>query len=238
MRVIHLIIALFVFITCIKAFGLAAGGGTGPAVGIITVLLFGFLSWYSLLSYGRAANAVLDPHSGQESLAAVWAEAVPNGKATTYIPNYGCALLTFGCLLFYSAFIGDLFGALAVGLLPKSVPAILKTRSTVLVILHAIPILPLCLLKDLSALKYSSMTGLAGIFYTVYFVFKRLKDGSYSKGGKFFDLMKVTPHLQPAAQTTFPATGQGFLKDIPLFHVGKGIITLMNMCCVAFAWYV
>jgi len=213
------------------AFGLAADGGTGPVVGVATVLFFGFLSWYSLLSYGRAADAVLDPHSGQESLASVWSEAV--SPKTTYIPNYGCALLTLGCLLFYSAFIGDLFGALASGLLPSWVPNIFRKRSTVLLCLHALPILPLCLLKDLSALFYSSMLGLAGIFYTVYFVAQRMIDGSYAAGGKYFELMKATPHLQPAAQKAF--AGTKYLKDIPPFHVGKGMITLMNMCCVAFA---
>ena len=193
------------------------------------------MSWYSLLSYGRAADAVLDPDGHQDSLASVWAEAVPNGKQTTYIPNYGCALLTFGCLLFYSAFIGDLFGSLASGLLPAAVPNIFKKRSSVLLLLHLVPILPLCLLKDLSALKYSSLTGLMGIFYTIYFVWKRWVEKSYEVGGNFFVLMKATPHLQPKELAHFSA-GNSFLTDIPLWHVGKGIITLMNMCCVAFAW--
>lgn len=87
--------------------------------------------------------------------------------------------------------------------------------------LHAVPILPLCLLKDLSALKYSSMTGLAGIVYTCFFVGKRLFDKSYSPGGKFFDFM--SSHLQPAAQASFPSKGGNFLRDIPFFYAGNGI---------------
>lgn len=211
------------------AFGIAAGGGTGPLTAVITLLIFGALSWYSLISFGRAADVVLkDSH--EESLSSVWVKVVPGGEKTSYIPDLFCALLTSGCCLFYSAFIGDLFGALASNL---PLPEAMKTRSAVLLFLHAIPILPLCLLKDLSALQYSSLLGLGGIVYTVLFAGKRLLDKSYSPGGQFFDLMPS--HLQPAAQISFPSKGGNFLFDMPLFHAGSGILTLMNMCCVAFA---
>lgn len=169
-----------------------------------------------------------------ESLSAVWERTLPNGKLTTYIPDLGCVLLTVGCLLFYSAFIGDLFGSLVSGI--SFLPDILRKRWSVLLLLHAVPILPLCLKKDLSALKYSSMTGLVGIFYTIYFVGKRLLDGSYAAGGKFHALMPSK--LQPAAMPGFVHAKDsllGYVADIPPFHAGKGILTLMNMCCVAYA---
>jgi sodium-coupled neutral amino acid transporter 11 len=103
-------------------------------------------------------------------------------------------------------------------------------------LLHVVPILPLCLKKDLSALKYSSMTGLAGIIYTIFFVGKRLVDGSYAAGGKFFSLMPA--RFQPAAQAGFPHRKGGvlgYVGDLPPFHAGKGLLILMNMCCVAYA---
>jgi sodium-coupled neutral amino acid transporter 11 len=107
----------------------------------------------------------------------------------------------------------------------------------VLLLLHAFPILPLCLKKDLSALRYSSMTGLLGILYTIFFVGKRLVDRSYIQGGNFFKLMPS--RLQPAPQSGFPhQLGSdlfGYLADIPMFHAGKGLLVLMNMCCVAYA---
>ena len=103
------------------AFGIAAGGGTGALTATMTLLIFGALSWYSLLSWGRAADVVLKG-SHEESLSAVWGKVIPNGDATSYVPDALCALLTIGCLLFYSAFIGDLFGALASGLpLPNAI---------------------------------------------------------------------------------------------------------------------
>lgn len=169
-----------------------------------------------------------------ESLSAVWERTLPNGKQTTYIPDLGCVCLTVGCLLFYSAFIGDLFGSLVSGM--TFLPDILRKRWSVLLLLHAAPILPLCLKKDLSALKYSSMTGLAGIFYTIFFVGKRLVDGSYAAGGKFHHLMPSK--FQPAAMPGFPHNKGallGYVADLPPFHSAKGLLTLMNMCCVSFA---
>lgn len=222
------------------AYGMGAAGGTGPVLATVILFTFAFLSWYSLVSFARAADIVLvsaGEHDAGESLSAVWARTVPNGHLTQYIPDLGCFLLTVGCLLFYSAFIGDLFGSLAAGLLPKGIPGFLRKRWTVILALHAAPVLPLCLKKDLSALKYSSMTGLAGIFYTVFFVGKRLVDGSYAEGGKFFDLMPTK--FQPAEQAAFPSSGSGLLgyvADLPAFFGGKGLLILMNMCCVAFAW--
>ena len=227
------------------AYGIAAGGGTGPVLATAILLVFGFLSWYSLVSFARAADVTMGEGENEgESISAVWTKTLSNGQKTAWIPDVGCAFLTIGCCLFYSAFVGDLFGALSQGLLPNSVPDIFKKRSVVLLILHAVPILPLCLLRDLSALKYSSMVGLAGIVYSTFFVGKRMVDGTYSAGGEFHATMPA--YLQPAAQLNFPAKmveSEGvvarvgnYLLDIPPFFAGKGILTLMNMCCVAFAW--
>jgi sodium-coupled neutral amino acid transporter 11 len=225
------------------AFGMAAAGGTGPVLATVILLAFGALSWYSLVSFARAADAVLVKSGGGgtheaeagESLSAVWSRTLPNGEATAYIPDVGCVLLTVGCLLFYSAFIGDLFGSLVSGL--KGLPPILRKRWSVLLLLHAVPILPLCLKKDLSALKYSSMTGLVGIFYTIFFVGKRLVDGSYAEGGKFFSLMPSRFH--PAAQAAFSHNKGGgllgYVSDLPPMFAGRGLLVLMNMCCVAYA---
>lgn len=61
------------------------------------------------------------------------------------------ALMCFGCCIFYSAFIGDLFGALAAS--ASFVPGALKKRAVDLVMLSLCPLLPLCLMKNLSALQ-------------------------------------------------------------------------------------
>lgn len=61
------------------------------------------------------------------------------------------ALMTFGCCIFYMAFAGDLFSALAGTV--SSLPEVLKKRAVDLVILGLCPLLPLCLMKNLSALQ-------------------------------------------------------------------------------------
>lgn len=63
------------------------------------------------------------------------------------------ALMTFGCCIFYMAFAGDLFSALAGTV--SSLPEALKKRTVDLVILGLCPLLPLCLMKNLSALQVS-----------------------------------------------------------------------------------
>lgn len=215
---------------------MSAAGGTGAALATIILFVFGFLSWYSLVTWARAADVVLvkaKAENAGESLSAVWERVLPNGKLTTYIPDLGCVALTIGCLLFYSAFIGDIFGSLVSGL--TGLPDILRTRWFVLLLLHAFPILPLCLKKDLSSLKYSSMTGLVGIFYTIFFVGKRLTDGTYAEGGEFFDLMPSK--FQPAGLAGFPQKGGllGYVGDMPPFHYGKGLLVLSTMGCVSYA---
>jgi amino acid permease len=217
---------------------MAAAGSTGPVLSVLILIVFGALSWYSLVSFARAAQAVLvetgDEHTAGESLSAVWSRTLPNGHLTSYIPDIGCVCLTLGCLLFYSAFIGDLFGALVSGI--PGIPPLLKKRWTVLLILHAMPMLPLCLKRDLSALQISSMTGLVGILYTIFFVGKRMLDGSYAPGGHFYKMMPAK--FQPAPFANFAHKGSkafGYLADIPPFHAGKGLLVLMNMSCVAYA---
>mmetsp|Transcript_14678 Transcript_14678/g.20953 ORF Transcript_14678/g.20953 Transcript_14678/m.20953 type:complete len:546 (-) Transcript_14678:167-1804(-) len=235
------------------AYGIAAGGGTGPVLASLILIIFGFLSWYSLISFARAAQVIIcekksnkssssTSEEGEgESISAVWRKTVPNGDVTSWIPDAGCALLTLGCLLFYSAFIGDLFSSLSKGLLSSSttstLSSLLQKRYVSLLVLHLVPVLPLCLLRDLSALKYSSAIGLAGIIYSTLFVGRRMMDGTYAEGGNFHASM--AQHLRPAIQPTFPGDTASkigsYLFHIPSLHAGKGLLTLMNMCCVAFA---
>ena len=129
------------------AFGMAAAGGTGPVLATMILVVFGMLSWYSLVSFARAAemsivqtlpdikttkrntktNTPMTTASvAGESLSAVWERCIPNGQFTKYIPDLGCVCLTLGCLLFYSAFIGDIFSSLLSGI--SYIPSIFQKR--------------------------------------------------------------------------------------------------------------
>lgn len=46
---------------------------------------------------------------------------------------------------------------------------------------------PLCFLKSLSALSFTSLAGVAGVLFSVGVMGVRFFDGSYLAGGKFMD---------------------------------------------------
>jgi amino acid permease len=126
--------------------------------------------------------------------------------------------MCFGGCVFYSAFAGDIFAALASA---AKLPGLLQKRWLILAIMHAGVLLPLCLLETLSALQYTSFAGVVGILYTVVFVIKRMLDQTYTSTGLFGAQM--------------PAHLQTNLSPYPtLFHISSGSLVLANMACVAF----
>jgi Transmembrane amino acid transporter protein len=173
------------------AFGMAAAGGTGVLAAPALLAVFGATSAYTLISLGRASE-----RTGQYSFSGLWANLI--GRDTAWIIEVAFAVMTFGCCVFYSAFIGDLFASLANTV--SWVPALLQRRAVTLTALSVFPLLPLCLMKNLSALQPTSFGGLVSILYTVWFVVKRAVDGSYAVGGQFFDAIDtkvcavLTPH--------------------------------------------
>jgi sodium-coupled neutral amino acid transporter 11 len=86
---------------------------------------------------------------------------------------------TFLACLSYSIVIADTFTAIlgSVGLA--------VTRNATLLGASAGVLLPLCLLKDLSALAFTSVIGTGGMVYTMLFMILRLLDKSYGAGGRF-----------------------------------------------------
>jgi len=182
----------------------AHGGPNGLATSAVTLCGFAGLGLYGLISIGRAAEERGRAGMG-DSLSGVWDDVMTHNTKNEGERNMGsvmvdfcCFGLTVGCCLFYSAFIGDLFGKLLSGFIPRSFPKILSKRAAILVMVSLSPILPLCLLEDLEALKTSSMVGLCGILYTILFIAKRFFDKSYSSGGKFYGLMQEVRHLNDA----------------------------------------
>lgn len=196
------------------AYGMASEGSTGlvPALGLL--LTFGSLSCYTLFSIARACQS-----TGNYSFRGVWSRTL--SRESAWIIDVGITFLCFGCCIFYAAFIGDIFAALAQAV---DAPALLQKRWVCLVGLHLFPLLPLCLMKDLSALQYSSFVGVVGILYTTFAVVFRSLDGSYAPGGRFYSLID-------AAYRPLPAKVSGMGK---FFRLGPGAISLMNMACVAF----
>ena len=140
------------------------------------------------------------------------------GKDTKWIVSASLFALCFGCCVFYSAFIGDIFSTLASSL---PIGDVLKERTNILILLTAGVITPLCLLEDLSALEPTALLGVVGIFYTVFFTVLRAFDGSYDVGSKWLgDIGAEKAHL----------VGTSRLWNFD----GTGALVLINLLCVSF----
>lgn len=197
------------------AYGLSQGGPSGliPSLGL--VLTFGAASLYTMTIYAKLAD-----EKSAKSIGGIWSRVMD--PQYRWLVDLSILTLTIGCCVFYSAFIGDILGAVVSGF---GVGGLSGKRSFVLSTISAVVLLPLCLLEDLSALKYTSVAGVLGILYTVAFHILRLVDGTYAEGSP--TLATISEKLRPK----FPAsTGRAF----NLWTVNSGTLVLANMLCVGF----
>ena len=197
------------------AMPLAYGFSRGPS-GIVPSLAmlvgFGSCSASTMIMYARLATSTKSKTIGE-----LWGKII--SRRTEWIVDLSIFSLCFGCCVFYSAFIGDIFGALASVL---SIGGVAVKRWMVLTGITSFVLLPLCMLEDLSALQFSSLVGFAGILYTALFQVWRLSDGSYRTGGKMLPFVeeKMLPHWPE--------------QKFSLWHVNTGTLVLANMLCLAF----
>lgn len=196
------------------AYGLASGGPTGLVPATLLLLLFGFMSGYTMTSYADMAEKL-----NVNSVSEIWSNLVSQGsKVYTDIAIF---CLCFGCCVFYSAFMGDIFAYLSSAL---GVQGLLSKRWIILAIITSLVLTPLSLLDDLSSLAFSSKLGVVFILLTLFVHVKRNFDGTYAVGGKFYELLK--PNQLP----TWPMNEPRF----NLFNIQPGILILVNMLCVAY----
>lgn len=194
------------------AYGFAQGGPTGlfPAIGL--VLLFGTASGYSMSLLAKLAN-----ETNSENIGGVWQSLI--GPDTQWIVDASIFSLCFGCCIFYSAFVGDIFSALSSIVFKQG---LFSKRWFILSAITVGLLLPLCLLEDLSALQFTSLVGVAGILYTTSFHIYRYLLGTYSAGAPMLE------HLSEKLIPRWPSP-----KFVP-FRTNGGSLVLMNMLCVAF----
>jgi amino acid permease len=147
----------------------------------------------------------------------LWSKLI-NPK-TRWIAELSVFSLCFGCCIFYSAFIGDIFGALCSSM---GFTGIFAKRWVSLAVLSAGVLFPLCMLEDISALQFSSLLGVVGILYTVAFHVKRMFDNTYAPGSDILQTIATKLHPKwPSPKYT-------------LWSANKGTLVLINMLCVAF----
>ncbi|EWM22597.1 Amino acid transporter, transmembrane [Nannochloropsis gaditana] len=165
--------------------GLAAGAGTGYIPAYLLLAFSAVSSAYTFVLVGRSVEA-----TRSRSFKEAWSRTV--GPAHAWVVDYAITALAFAVCIVYACFVGDTFTSLLKG---AGLPAWLSSREASILAVTITVLFPLTLLKDLSALQYSSYVGIAAVIYTVLFMAWRFWDGSYAKGGAFF--AAIAPELRP-----------------------------------------
>eukprot|EP00903_Cladosiphon_okamuranus_P009008 g8617.t1 len=177
-----------------------------PTVAMIVAL--GGMSGYCFSLIGRVCAA-----TGASSYGDAWGRTI--GAKTSWLPTGSCTAKTFFACMAYSIIIGDVFADV---LTAFGAPGILAARTNILCLVSTGVLLPLCLLKDLSALSYTSILGVLGTVYTAVVMGIRFFDKSYVEGGRFF------AGLAEDAKPVFSGTGA----------MNSGALILVSMLSTAF----
>lgn len=160
---------------------LAAGKATGvsgwiPSIAICCSLAYASSSTFILI--GKACEI-----TGEKSFKGLWSKAF--GESTAYIVDSIVFIQCFLSSTIYVGLLGDIFSALLKGR-ASAAPSIFgvsaTSRAGVIVLIAASVLFPLNLIKDLSALAFTSILGLCAVMYTVMFMVYRALDGSYNTG--------------------------------------------------------
>jgi len=154
--------------------GMASGSGWIPAIMICVGL--GTLSAHSFSIIGEACEM-----TGEETFKGLWSKTI--GDSTTYLVDAMIALMCLACCVIYSGILGDVFTPLLDGM---GFPDQFNSRTSNILAITTAVLFPLSLIKDLSALAFTSILGFSAIMYTVIFIVIRALDGSYTVGtGRF-----------------------------------------------------
>jgi len=195
------------------AYGIAQGGPTGIIPAVLLVAIFGSMSAYTMTVFAKLAE-----ETKSNSISEVWGKLI--SEKSRWIADVAVFSLCFGCCVFYSAFMGDIFGALSSA---AGITGVLAKRWIVLGAISLLGLLPLCLLEDISSLQFSSVLGVVGIMFTFLFHAIRVTDKTYTPGSGLFSNM-----LSAKMQPKWPS------PKYSLWNVNKGTLILVNMLCVAF----
>jgi hypothetical protein len=149
-----------------------------PAAILITVI--GVLSAYGFALIGKVCA-----YTGAKSYRDAWSKTV--GESTSWIPAWSTTCKTFLACLAFSMVLADTFSSL-----------LGSERSSTLLGVTTVILLPLCLMKDLKSLAPFSLLGIMGMAYTAIAMTIRWLDGNYAMGTETPGLVaEVARHLKP-----------------------------------------
>jgi len=180
---------------------------TGFVPAAILLVVFYGLCVYTMWAIGQTARL-----TGANTFQSQWEAAI--GVRSSWIPPAVVALVCFGCNLSYACFYADIF----TGVMPWL--GLDMPRWLTVILFTLFPTLPLCLLKDLSALAPSSAFAVVSVLFCAVIMCLRATDGSYEKGGYFYK--DLAPTLRPQ------------VPENHLWDFGLSSLALVNMLAMAF----
>lgn len=163
-----------------------AAFGNAPSAMIPAAILISFIG--ALSAYGFALIGRVCSYTGASSYREAWQKTI--GDETSAIPAAACTLKTTMAVTAYSMILADTFRSLF------ATAGLSLTRSTTLLLITSVVILPLCLLKNLASLAPFSLLGVVGMGYTAFAMAVRYLKGAYKVGGAF--LTDVPANLAPS----------------------------------------
>lgn len=158
--------------------GVAAFSASSTAlVPAMALLVFSaLLSAYTFFLIGRVCSETETSTFGSS-----WERSVGRGA---WVPQLTCILECLGGSIVYAMVIGDVLSSLE-HLIGAHVPAILCSRSSLIILCAVFVLYPLCCLRSFGALAKFSALGTLATTYAVCFVTKRYFDGSYAPHGAY-----------------------------------------------------
>uniref|UniRef100_A0A7S1XS86 Amino acid transporter transmembrane domain-containing protein n=1 Tax=Phaeomonas parva TaxID=124430 RepID=A0A7S1XS86_9STRA len=173
---------------------MAMGVGTYPA--LILCVGLGIVAGHTFSLCNRACAA-----TGETSFMGLCTRLL--GPFAALTSTVALAALCFAVCIVYAGFIGDVATSLLAEPIGLS-PALNSRASNILVTTGGV-LLPLCLLRSLDQLGFTSLLGLVSVVYSVAFIILRSLDGTYAPGGEFFeDLVKLGDGAAPAFDDVGP----------------------------------
>lgn len=172
--------------------GLPAGiaaFGDAPSALIPAVALISFIGGFA--AYGFSLIGLVCGRTKATTYRDAWSRSV--SPRTAWMPAAACLMVTACSVLTYSMVLADTIPNIL-----RAVAGISISRTAGLLGTTGAVLLPLCLMKSLSALAPFSLVGILGMLYTSLVMMLRYVTKSYAAGGRFVVAEHLTPRFGTA----------------------------------------